>query len=116
MKVVHQALKINKKNISCFKYLNYSVEDLKNHLEKQFESWMNWENHGIYDPKTWDDKNQLTWVWNIDHITPQSELPYTSMECDNFKLCWNLNNLRPYSAKQNILDGSNKVRHNNEIK
>jgi hypothetical protein len=111
---IYQALKINKNNASCFKYLNYSIKDLKNHLEKQFEPWMNWQNHGIYDPKTWDDNNPLTWTWNIDHIIPQSELRYISMKCDNFKKCWDLNNLRPYSSKQNVLDGSNKIRHNKE--
>jgi hypothetical protein len=33
------------------------------------------------------------------------------MEDDNFKKCWALNNLRPLSAKQNILDGTTKIRH-----
>lgn len=28
------------------------------------------------------------------------------MEDDNFKRCWALENLRPYSAKQNIIDGA----------
>lgn len=113
---IYQVLRKNKNNFSCFKYLNYSAKDLKNHLEKQFEPWMNWKNHGIYDPKTWDDNNHLTWTWNIDHIIPQSDLPYESMDCDNFKRCWDLSNLRPYSSKQNILDGSNRVRHSKEIK
>ena len=30
---------------------------------------------------------------------------------DNFKKCWALENLRPLSSKQNLLDGSTRVRH-----
>jgi len=32
----------------------------------------------------------------------------------NFQKCWALNNLRPLSAKQNILDGTQRIRHKNE--
>ena len=31
------------------------MKDLKNHLESQFEDWMNWNNWGIYSPNLWDD-------------------------------------------------------------
>lgn len=101
----------NKNNLSTIKYLSYSIQDLKEHLEKQFQYWMNWNNWGKYDPKTWDDNDPSTWTWQIDHIIPQSDLPYTSMEDDNFKKCWALDNLRPYSAKQNIIDGPSRTRH-----
>jgi hypothetical protein len=33
------------------------------------------------------------------------------MDDENFKKCWALENLRPYSAKQNIIDGVTRVRH-----
>jgi hypothetical protein len=72
---------------------------------------MNWDNYGKYNPKTWDDNDSSTWKWNIDHIIPQAKLPYTSEKDVNFKKCWSLNNLRPYSAKQNLLDGATKIRH-----
>ena len=84
---------------------------LKQHLENQFESWMTWNNWGRYSLDTWKDDDQATWTWQIDHIIPQSDLPYSSMEDENFQKCWQLNNLRPLSAKQNILDGVNKIRH-----
>jgi hypothetical protein len=93
-----------KQGLSTFKYLPYTVEELKEHLEKQFESWMNWDNWGLYDSNTWDDDDSSTWTWNIDHIIPQSKLLYTSMEEENFQKCWALENLRPYSSKQNVLD------------
>jgi hypothetical protein len=93
---------------SVLKYLNYSIYDLKNHIEKQFEPWMSWNNFGKYDFNTWDDNNPNTWKWNVDHIIPHSTFKYSSMEDDSFKKCWALENLRPYSAKQNIADGNRR--------
>ena len=87
----------NKAGQSILKYLEYTIDDLKSHIGRQFDNNMNWDNYGI--------------VWHIDHIVPQSDLPYSSMEDDNFKKCWSLNNLRPLDAKQNILDGVNRIRH-----
>jgi len=72
---------------------------------------MTWENHGKYDPKTWDNNNSKTWTWQIDHIVPHSTFKYSSMEDQAFKECWSLDNLRPYSSKQNQLDGVSKIRH-----
>jgi hypothetical protein len=105
----------SKNNQSCLKRLPYSIYELKQHLEKQFEPWMNWDNHGKYDPKIWNDNDSTTWTWQIDHIIPQSDLPHTSMLDSNFEKCWSLANLRPLSAKQNTADGSTKVRHANII-
>lgn len=100
--------KISKNNASVLSYLSYSIQELKQHLEKQFESWMNWNNHTIYDYKTWDDNDSSTWTWQLDHIIPQSKLLYTSMNDENFKKCWALENLRPLSAKQNVIDGNRR--------
>lgn len=83
---------------SILQYLPYSIEELKIHIEKQFDDSMRWANYGIY--------------WEIDHIIPQSILPYNNMECDNFKKCWGLKNLRPYPATLNRSEGASKVRHN----
>jgi len=93
------------------KYLGYSINDLKFHIESQFEKWMNWNNRGKYNPKEWKDDDSTTWKWQLDHIIPQAILPYASMEDENFKKCWDLKNLRPYSAKQNVIDGANRIRH-----
>ena len=75
----------------------YCRECERQHIERQFDDNMNCNNYGIY--------------WHIDHIIPQSCLPYTSMEEDNFKKCWALNNLRPLEAKLNIIDGRSRIRH-----
>ncbi len=84
------------------------MDELKAYLESQFESWMTWANHGRYDSKTWNDNDISTWTWQIDHIIPQSALPYDSMSHTNFVKCWELSNLRPLSAKANILKGNIK--------
>jgi len=112
--VIRWNIKFPKKEKSCLKYLLFTIEKLKLHLEAQFAPWMTWENWGLYNRKTWNDNNPSTWTWQIDHIIPQSDLPYYSMEDENFKKCWALSNLRPFSAKQNIIDGSQRVRHKKE--
>lgn len=99
------------KDKSCMKYLNYTIIQLRENLENKFESWMTWNNYGKYNKKNWDDNNKLTWTWQLDHIIPQSDLQYSSMTDNNFKKCWSLDNLRPLSSKQNLLDGVNKLRH-----
>jgi hypothetical protein len=105
----------NKNGKSISKYLPYTITELWIHIENQFlllgNEWMCRNNQGDYDPAIWDDNDSATWAWQLDHIIPQSDLPYTSMEDDNFQKCWALKNLRPYSAKQNILDGVNRTRH-----
>lgn len=101
----------SKNGASCLDYLPFTINELRQHLEVQFEPWMTWNNYGRYNAKNWNDNDLSTWRWNIDHIIPQSKLLYTSMEDDNFKRCWALENLRPLSAKQNFLDGVKRTRH-----
>lgn len=108
---IREALKGHKNNISCWKYLPYSCDDLKIYLESLFEPWMTWDNYGYYQHDKWDDNDLTTWKWNIDHIIPQSDLPYLTMEDDNFNKCWEFKNLRPYNAKQNVLYGIGRKRH-----
>jgi predicted transcriptional regulator len=95
---IRHSLKLNYKNKesnSCLKYLPYSIQELMYHFESLFSHpdnltsdgkvWMTWENHGNYRRDTWDDNNPSIWTWQIDHIIPQSTLPYTSMEDENFQ-------------------------------
>ena len=104
-------LKVGKGGESCLNHLPFSLEQLKQHLESLFEDWMNWSNHGKFNKNSWNDSDPTTWTWQIDHIVPQSTFSYSSMEDEEFKKCWDLRNLRPYSAKQNFFDGINRVRH-----
>jgi hypothetical protein len=43
--------------------LGCSYEDFKNHIELQFQTWMNWDNYGLYN-------GELNYGWDIDHIVP----------------------------------------------
>lgn len=110
---INKAIKRNglKKNGSIINYLPYTIEELKRHIESQFEPWMTWNNHGNYNRKIWDDNDSSTWTWQIDHIIPHSTFKYSSMEDEDFKKCWALENLRPYSAKMNFIDGVSRSRH-----
>lgn len=87
---------------SITNYLPYTIEQLKIYIEFLFEPWMTWDNHGSY--KIGGERK-----WNIDHIIPQSLLPYDSMEHPNFKKCWALENLMPLDAFENI-SKSNKLK------
>lgn len=82
------------KSASCLAYLPYSLEQLREHIENQFDDKMSWENYGSY--------------WDLDHIYPHSKLPYDSMEHPNFEKCWRLENLQPLEKLENIKK-SNKV-------
>lgn len=87
---VHQGLtKANIQNEHWELYFNYTVSQLKEHLESQFTSEMNWDNYGKYG-------------WHIDHIIPQCQLPYTKVTDKNFKICWSLANLRPLWYTDNL--------------
>jgi hypothetical protein len=94
-KLVSGAIKRSLKGIwkskAIFERLGYTVDQLKEHLESKFTEGMTWENHG---------------EWHIDHITPQSWLPFSSIEDENFIKCWALSNLQPLWAKDNISKGN----------
>ena len=90
----------SKKDNPTWEKLFYSPEQLKEHLEKLWEPWMSWENHGK------SDLNKRT--WQIDHIVPQSLLLYDSLDHPNFQKCWALENLRPLETQENMKKG-NKI-------
>jgi hypothetical protein len=79
----HSAAKDN----STWNALPYTPQQLKEHLERQFADWMTWENYGSR--------------WDIDHIYPQSKLPFDSFDHPNFIRCWSLDNLQPLDKSLN---------------
>jgi hypothetical protein len=89
-----------KSGASILDHLPYTIQELKEHLERNFKDWMTWDNYGVYN------SNMKT--WQIDHIIPQSKLPYDSMTHPNFLKCWSLDNLMPLEAIKNIIK-SNKI-------
>ena len=56
------------KNSRTNEILGCSYKDFKIHLEKQFESWMNWSNYG--NPV--DGLIEPNKSWDVDHIIPLS--------------------------------------------
>lgn len=98
----------SKRGLSHLKFVDWNYKELLAHLESLFESWMTWDNYGRYDINAWDDNDPSTWTWQVDHIKPHSEFRYSSMDCQEFRDCWALENLRPYSSKQNNLDRNRK--------
>ena len=95
---------ISKNNRSCIDLIGYTIKELKMYLGSLFEPWMNWNNYGKYNKKTWEDHNQTTWTWQIDHIVPQSLFNFSDQT--QIRDCWKLSNLRPLSSKQNLIKGS----------
>ncbi|MGO8211836.1 hypothetical protein ACC782_33690 [Rhizobium ruizarguesonis] len=67
--------------------VDYTVEDLVLHLERQFSEGMSWENMG---------------KWHIDHRVPKSSFKYISPECEGFKAAWAITNLQPLWAVDNL--------------
>jgi len=92
---VYKALKREnggKKGSTTLDSLDYTIDELKEHLEAQFDQHMTWDNYGSY--------------WHLDHILPQSLYPYDSLQHPNFKKMWALNNLQPLEAIENIKKGA----------
>lgn len=85
---------------SILDYLPFTPAELKTHLENhpKREDWMTWDNYGL----ACKDKR----TWQLDHIIPQSKLPYDSMSHQNFRICWALENLQPLESITNIKKGN----------
>ena len=82
------------KNGSTFDYLPYTSQQLKEHIESQFQEGMSWDNWGNGED-----------CWHLDHIYPQSKLIYDTLDHPNFKKCWALENLQPLWAIDNLKKG-----------
>ena len=74
--------------------VDWSVEELRQHLEKQFTRGMNWENMG---------------EWHIDHIVPVSSFNITEPDDPAIKVAWALSNLRPLWATDNLRKGAKRL-------
>ena len=70
--------------------VGYTIQELIDHLTKLFKPGMTLENFG---------------EWQIDHIIPVSSFKIESIECENFKKCWELSNLQPLWAVENMSKG-----------
>jgi len=69
--------------------VGYTVEQLRSHLERQFQLGMSWENYGKGG-------------WVIDHKQPRCSFCFSSSDDPEFKACWALSNLQPLWEKDNL--------------
>lgn len=83
------SLKKNKNGHKWEELTGYSLDDLKKHLESQFDEKMNWNNYGREG-------------WHIDHIIPIDYFNIKSYNDKEFKICWSLENLRPLWKFDNL--------------
>lgn len=90
---IRQSLNGNKNGEHWEDLVEYTLQELKIHLESLFQLGMNWNNHGLYG-------------WHIDHIRPISSFNITDYNCKDFKKCWSLSNLQPLWAEENMTKGN----------
>ena len=93
--IMRDALKRGGKSGKVEWLLGYTIADLRKHLESQFTYRMNWDRF---------KKGDI----HIDHILPISSFNFKEIGDSEWKACWDLPNLRPLWAKDNIAK-SNKL-------
>lgn len=84
---LRRSLASGKQSRSAFSLLEFTLGELKTHLEKQFLYGMSWAN--MHD-------------WHIDHITPLASFGPLEVGTSDFKAAWHITNLRPIWAQENI--------------
>ena len=91
---IYQVLKENnvQKNGHYFEILQYTPNELIDHLENQFTENMTWDNYG---------------EWHVDHIKPITYFKINEIGDDEFMKCWSLNNLQPMWGHENIRKSNN---------
>mgnify|MGYP000878845099 CR=1 FL=1 len=72
--------------------VNFTIEQLKIHIEKLFKPGMTWENYGT--------------AWHIDHKIPIAAFNFETPDDIDFRLCWSLKNLQPLEATKNRSKGA----------
>lgn len=87
-----EAIKFNKgkKTTSSSTLLGCSIKFLRNHLEKQFQPGMTWENQGK--------------IWHVDHVLPCASFDLTVPEQQ--RTCFFYKNLQPLWATDNLKKGA----------
>jgi len=76
--------------------VDFTRQELVAHLEKKFQSGMNWDNYG---------------EWHIDHKIPISAHNFSNPGHEDFKRCWSLSNLQPMWAKENKAKNAKLKKH-----
>lgn len=79
---MYRSLKRQRDGFIWERTIGITFFELKEHLEKQFDDIMKWENYGSY--------------WVIDKIIPTAYYIYRDRINNEFKKAWSLKNFRPY--------------------
>jgi hypothetical protein len=89
---IRQALKYkkHKKTSRTNDILGCSYDELKQYLESKWETWMNWDNYGLYN-------GELNYGWDIDHIIPISN----GISNEDIIRLSHFTNLQPLCSKVN---------------
>jgi hypothetical protein len=89
---LHDALiKTQTPSLGTLELLGCTIQELKIHLESQFEEGMSWENYSKAG-------------WHVDHIRPCASFDLT--DPTQQKQCFHYSNLQPLWAKDNLSKGS----------
>jgi len=88
---LRRALKGLAKSASTMTLVGCSTRHTKDHLEKQFQPGMTWENYGP--------------VWHVDHMMPCASFDLTDPEQQ--RRCFHYTNLQPLWGTENISKGDN---------
>lgn len=88
---IRRSIRENKQGRHWESLTDYTLLDLKKHLEKQFVDGMSWERF----PEI-----------HIDHKIPLAAFNFEKPEDIDFKRAWGLKNLRPMWAKDNMSKGA----------
>ena len=88
-KGIWDTLKGNSKSERTMRIVGCSIQELRQHLEKQFTFGMNWKNYGF--------------GWHIDHIKPIKIFNLSNKE--ELQKCFHYTNLQPLWAIENIKKG-----------
>lgn len=73
------------------KYLNFTIPELKKHIESKFKEGMSWENRR---------------AWHLDHLKPMCLFKVKKYGDSEYKKCWAMSNLQPLWRQENYLKGS----------
>ena len=92
--LIRRTLRFNKKKDGRMKdILGYSVDELRQHIENQFSGEMSWEKF-------------LQGEIHLDHKIPINFFKPESVDDPAFKECWDLSNLQPLWARDNLSKGA----------
>ena len=80
--------KQKKNRTSWTKFVTFTKQELRDHIERLFQPGMSWDNFGVGG-------------WSVDHIVPISAFDIPDSNCEAFKRYWSLENLRPMWYKDN---------------